>query len=137
MKTFHIHLLNIYNHRQNICLTKQSPVSMWNSDQVYSSTWVPTQVNTNQHKSDKSQHKSTWVWHLSTPISTSSTWANMSPTQVNTSPTQVQHESKRIQHVPVRVQHESTRIDISPTRVHTSQLDHEIIIAYRSLVGKV
>ena len=48
------------------------------------------------------------------------------PTQVNTSPTRVdtnQHESNTSQH--------------KSTRVNTSQLDYEIIIVYRSLVGKV
>ena len=33
--------------------------------------------------------------------------------------------------------HKSTRIKHEPTLVNTSQLDHEIIIVYRSLVGKV
>ena len=36
-----------------------------------------------------------------------------------------------------RVRRESIRINTSPTRVSTSQLDHEIIIVHRSLVGKV
>ena len=62
------------------------------SDQVYSNTRVPAQVNTNQHESNTSQKKSTRV--------------NMN-----------QHES--------------------PTQVNTSQLDQEIIIVYRSLVGEV
>ena len=81
-------------------------------DQVYSNTPVPTQVNTNQHES---------------------TQINTSPTRVNTSQTRVnmnQHESDTSQHEPGTSQHESTR-------VNTSQLDHEIIIVYRSLVGKL
>ena len=34
-------------------------------------------------------------------------------------------------------QHESTRVQHESTRANTSQLDHEIIIAYRSLVGSM
>ena len=62
-------------------------------DQVYSNTWVPTRVNTNQHGSTR-------VWHEST--------------QINTSPTRVQHKS-------TQVRHESTRINTSLTQVYTNQ----------------
>ena len=55
------------------------------SDQVYSNTRVPTQVNTNQHES--------------TQVSTS-------PTRVNTN----QHESNTSQHKFDTSQHESTRV---------------------------
>ena len=72
----------------------------------------PKRVNTNPHESDTSQHEST----------------------------RFQHNSARVWHESTKVQHESTQINTSPTRVntsHKSQLDHEIIIVYRSLVGKV
>ena len=90
--------------------------------QVCSNTRVPTQINTNQHKSTR---------------------INTSPTRVNTN----QHESDTSQHESTQVRHESTRINRSPTpvntsqhesaRVNTSQLDQEIIIIYCSLIGKV
>ena len=58
-----------------------------------------------------------------------------------------QHESTRVntnqqelhtsQHEPDRSQHESTRIRHESTRINTSQLDQEMIIVYRSLVGKL
>ena len=58
------------------------------------------------------------------------------PTQVNTN----QHESTRINTIPTRVntnQHESDTNQHDTTRVNTSQLGHEIITFYRSLVGKL
>ena len=57
------------------------------------------------------------------------------PTQVNTN----QHESARVQHESTRVRHESTRARHESTRINTSQheSDHEIIIVYPSLVGKL
>ena len=59
------------------------------------------------------------------------------PTQANTN----QHESDAIQH---EFNTSLTQVNMSPTRVNTNQhvsdtgqVDHEIIIVYRSLVGKV
>ena len=75
-------------------------------DQVYSNTWVPTRVNTNQHGSTR-------VWHESTRVNTN------------------QHESNTSQHKSDTSQHESTRVNTTPTRVNTKQhesktgLDHE------------
>ena len=77
------------------------------SDQVYSNTRVPTQVNTNQHESDTNQHES----HTS------------------------QHESTRVrhdQHESDTNQHESDTTQQEPTRVNTSQLNQETDIVYRS-----
>ena len=88
-------------------------------DQVYSNTRVPTQVNTNQHES--------------TRINTSLTRVNTNQTRVNKN----QHECDTIQHKPDTSQHESTRVRHESTRDNTSQLDHEVIIVYRSLVGNL
>ena len=63
-----------------------------NFDQVYSSTRVPTQVNTSQHKS--------------TRVNTSLTRVSTSPTRVDTN----QHESNKSQHESDTSQHESTRV---------------------------
>ena len=81
-------------------------------DQVYFNTRVPTQVNTNQHKSDTSQHKSTRVdasQHESDTSQHKSTRVNTTPTRVNTN-----------QHKSTRVRHESKRINTSPTQINTS-----------------
>ena len=43
------------------------------TDQVYSNTRVPTQVNTNQHEFDRSQQESTRARHESTRVNTSPT----------------------------------------------------------------
>ena len=43
------------------------------TDQVYSNIRVPTQVNTNQHESDRSQQESTRARHESTRVNTSPT----------------------------------------------------------------
>ena len=48
-----------------------------------------------------------------------------------------QHESTRVRHESAGSRHESTGVQHESTRVNTSQLDHEIIIVYRSLVGKL
>ena len=57
--------------------------------------------------------------HESTPINTSLTRVNTSQSRANAN----QHESDTNQH--------------ESTRVNTSQLDHDIIIAYRGLVAKL
>ena len=57
---------------ENLVNVSQSNVSFsfenveGKSDQVYSNTRVPTQVNANQHESDTSQYASTRVRHEST-----------------------------------------------------------------------
>ena len=81
---------------------RKSLISMWNSDQFYSSTWVPT-----------SQHESTQVRQKSTHINTSPTWVNTNHHEFNTS----QHESNTSQH---KSNTSSTRVNTSPTRVRMS-----------------
>ena len=59
------------------------------TDQVYSNTRAPTQVNTNQHEFDRSQQESTRARHESIRINASPTRIKTSPTRVNASPTRV------------------------------------------------
>ena len=78
-------------------------------DQVYFNTRVPTQVNTNQHKSDTSQHKSTRVdasQHESDTSQHKSTRVNTSSTRVKTN----QHESNTNQHESDTIQNESIKV---------------------------
>ena len=90
---------------------KNGWLSVVKLDQVYSNTRVPS-TNTSQHES--------------TRVNTNQHESDTSQTRVKTN----QHESDTSQHKPDTSQHESTR-------VNTSQLDHEFIIVYRSLVGKL
>ena len=76
------------------------------TDQVYSNTRVPTQVNTNQHESAR-------INTSLTRVNTSPTRVNTSPTRVNTSPTQVNTNQHKLKSVLVEV----TRVNTSPTRV--------------------
>ena len=118
---------------------RKSLISMWNSDQCYCSTWVPT-----------SQHESTQVRKKSTHINTSPTWVNTNHHEFNTSQHESntswqvqykfntsQYESNTCQDESNMNQHEWTSVRHESTWVITSQLDYEIIIVYRSLVGKV
>ena len=70
------------------------------SDQVYSNTLVPIQVNTNQHES--------------TRISTS-------PTRARHEPDTGQHESDTSQYEPDMSQHVSTRVRHESTQINTNQ----------------
>ena len=50
----------IYFPKQDcIIIIHRNTTNIYNFDQVYSNTQVPTQANTNQHKSDTTQHEST------------------------------------------------------------------------------
>ena len=93
-----------------------------NSEQYFRDFQVPTNTNTSQYES--------------TRVNTSQTRVNTNQHESDTS----QHKPDTSQHESVRVRHESTRININqhkPTQVNTFQLDHEIIIVYRSLVDKL